>query len=845
VSASTTPRTRLVVRPGDDVDPLLLGGKAASLWRLSTLGFPVPRFAVVTTEAQALVAAPSTIHQLLTDLFDRSGDVETERDAIDAAFATLELPDSLAAQVIEAAHGVAGRDGALAVRSSATAEDLHDVSFAGQYRSFLDVQGEEEVLRALRLVWASLWHPAARRYRAEHDIPDAEVGMAVVLMELVRPELAGVAFTRDPTGDEHDVRIEVVSGFADRLVAGEVTPEAFLVPRSDPTATGSALATEVARLALDAEAAFGCPQDVEWAWDGSRLYLVQSRPITVLGTGGDDGFDTVVADGSYTTAGIAEMLPGALPPLVWDTAGRAIDDALLTLFGDLGALPAEPVPGAIARVHAQAVVDLAVLRHAADALPGTTPEDLQDQILGGVPESWNHDPVRAPIWRRLAHDLKVVRVRNRAVSQGDVFLLAVPQIIAAHVELESLEDQPLLAYRTRLTDLLGRGAQAEVAVAACAAAAYDRLEAFLGAYLTAGEAGAMARGLTRGAAAPVVLRRWVDLAHEARSWPTGRAALEEHSWSGAASCLHGDDARAEDFLDAFTEATRTAGSRACIAGATWEEDPDAAWRAVRAAADRRGGRSDGHLSIQDARQSLATTPRWRRLGLVTGLVIDTQALLLRRHVEDATDLLRRRDEIKGALLSLGGEIRRVHLEVGRRLVDRDLLEQVSDVDHLGAHELRLALAGRCPAHAELLRRKRRFDQAVATALPVRFTGRPVPTLGAAPAGDHFRGWPASGGSYEGLARVVTSSSDPLEPGEILVARTTDPSWGPLFLTAGALVVEQGGPLSHAAVVARELGLPAVVNVPGVIERLGSASARMRVDGTTGEVVVLASNGEDR
>ncbi|MEX0699470.1 MAG: PEP-utilizing enzyme, partial [Acidimicrobiia bacterium] len=101
------------------------------------------------------------------------------------------------------------------------------------------------------------------------------------------------------------------------------------------------------------------------------------------------------------------------------------------------------------------------------------------------------------------------------------------------------------------------------------------------------------------------------------------------------------------------------------------------------------------------------------------------------------------------------------------------------------------------------------------------------------------GWGASAGVYEGNARIITKATEPIEPGDILVARTTDPAWTPLFLTAGAIVVEEGGPLSHAAIIARELGLPAVLNVPGLLSRLGSQqSARLRVDGAEGSVVIL-------
>jgi pyruvate,water dikinase len=125
-------------------------------------------------------------------------------------------------------------------------------------------------------------------------------------------------------------------------------------------------------------------------------------------------------------------------------------------------------------------------------------------------------------------------------------------------------------------------------------------------------------------------------------------------------------------------------------------------------------------------------------------------------------------------------------------------------------------------------------------------GDPSRSLGdiEAPTGDTFSGWGASAGVYEGTARVITKATEPIEPGDILVARTTDPAWTPLFLTAGAIVVEEGGPLSHAAIIARELGLPAVVNVPGLLRRLASEeSIRLRVDGDRGLVVIMESDSD--
>ncbi|MEW6153496.1 MAG: PEP/pyruvate-binding domain-containing protein [Actinomycetota bacterium] len=835
----------LVVLPGDQVDPAVLGGKAGSLWRLVALGFPVPRLAVVTADAyRRAVSGP--LKQWLVHLPPTDTDEEGQRAQVDAAFAALVLPDDLTEGVVRAAETIAGSGGALAVRSSASAEDLRGASFAGQYRSFLDVVGPAAVLQALRLTWASLWHPAARRYRLEQGLGDEEAAMAVILMELVRPLRAGVAFTVDPAGDESDVRVEAVAGFADKLVGGEVTPEAFVVPRADPDRGGSPLVAAVARLALDAETAFGCPQDVEWAWDGTAVYVVQSRPITVAGPPDDDGFDRWSPAADYTTTGIAEALPGLLAPLVWDTAGRAIDEAFLCLLADLSALPSSGGDlHALARVRAQAALDLGLLRRAAAVIPGASAGAVERSLFGGdgEPETGaeagtGSDARRARLLRRLAHDWRVARLRHQARGAGEVFRLATIEIVGHGRHLGSLSDSALLGYRARLADILARGTRAEVAVAACAVAAYDRLEAFLAPYVGSEEASGLAARLTQGTDAPVVLRRWMELAAEAQRTLTGRRAMAAHRWSEAWTILAADGESAKRFRSRFEETIRAAGSRSVMGGPSWVEEPDLAWRAVRAATARHPGAPDGALDARAAEDLLSATPRWQRLNVLTGVLVDTQGLLLRRHVDDARDLLREREALKSALLSMGGEIRRVHLEIGRRLAERGGIAEAAEIDYLGTAELSAAMSGHGPSRAELLRRHRRFGHAAALPLPARFVGRPPVAPAPAPAGDHFQGWAASAGSYEGPARVVTSADGQLEPGEILVAHTTDPSWGPLFLTAGALVVEQGGPLSHAAVVARELGLPAVVNVTGIVERISGGHPTVSVDGSSGEVVVI-------
>ena len=181
---------------------------------------------------------------------------------MDATFAAVSLDRPLADAIVGLAHDV-GRSGGLAIRSSATVEDLATSSFAGQYRSLLDVDAADPdaVLTAVRQVWASLWHPAPTAYRRAFDIDESDVAMAVVLMDMIPATTAGVVFTADPGGSD-GARVEAVEGLGESLVSGQRTPRAWVVPTDHPEAVEPPLPTEVARaldLALDIADTFGVP----------------------------------------------------------------------------------------------------------------------------------------------------------------------------------------------------------------------------------------------------------------------------------------------------------------------------------------------------------------------------------------------------------------------------------------------------------------------------------------------------------------------------------------------------------------------------------------------------------
>jgi pyruvate,water dikinase len=222
-----------VVLDGSGLSEADIGSKAASLDRLIGAGFRVPETAVVTTAAYRSFIAGSGLGELTEGIASRpvppAALGEDRRREIDDAFIAAPMPDDVF-ETLCRLHSSLPAGGGLAVRSSAEAEDLEDASFAGQYLSILGVEGVDEMVEAVRRVWASLWYPWASAYRRRMNVAEEDLAMAVILQRLVPAQRSGVVFTRDPNHPRL-VRLEVVEGFGEQLVSGEVTPEVHQLRR--------------------------------------------------------------------------------------------------------------------------------------------------------------------------------------------------------------------------------------------------------------------------------------------------------------------------------------------------------------------------------------------------------------------------------------------------------------------------------------------------------------------------------------------------------------------------------------------------------------------------------------
>lgn len=307
-------------------DVALAGGKGANLGELTRAGVTVPPGFVVTAAAYThfleMTGVRAQMEPLVAGL-DHNDNPTVERltAEIRSLITAGTLPDDLA-EATSAAYATLG-GGAVAVRSSATAEDLPDASFAGQQSTYLNVEGSEEVLSALRDCWASLFEPRAVHYRFQHGYDNLAVGIAVVVQRMVESERSGVMFTLNPiTGDHHSMIVEACYGLGEAVVSGIVTPDTYIVdkasgavldrqagaqeqemvrksnpaPGEEPNEwlavpferraksklTDEEIA-EVSRIGVRIEEHFGRPQDIEWAYEGGRFYVVQARPVTASG----------------------------------------------------------------------------------------------------------------------------------------------------------------------------------------------------------------------------------------------------------------------------------------------------------------------------------------------------------------------------------------------------------------------------------------------------------------------------------------------------------------------------------------------------------------------------------
>jgi len=844
----------LLVVPLRELDRKMLalgGGKAVNLGEMLQAGLPVPDGVCLTTAAFARVAEAARLGDLLSG-------ADADAAAIRQRLLDAPMPRDVG-QAIDEAVAQFGESTPLAVRSSATAEDLPFASFAGQQETYLNISGAEAVREAVRKCWASLWTDRAAAYRTNNGIDQRTVQLAVVIQALVDAEAAGVLFTANPlTGHRGQAVVEASAGLGEAVVSGSVNPDHYLVdadaervlegPRDGSLSSAQVLA--LVRLGRQVEEHFGAPQDIEFAFDrGGAIWLVQSRAITTLYPLPDAAPKDRRNLRIYLSFNVIQGVFRPLTPIGID-AFRLLGISMSSLFG------IERTDAVLQHAGGRLFMDVTPMvrwpptRRALRALLGVG-EARSGQLL----DSLLNDPRLAPLQ---ANRRRVVSGVLNVLRSTQLPLRVVALVLAPHVARRSIGRlRHALLAEGRLPDNsspLERLARAErlviewppriapVVVPAVFAGvgSFMLAERLLGDLASGDEKDAVRRALPYNPTTEMDLDLWT-LACEVRRDEPSRTALEtrpaaELARSFRAGSLPGPlQVRLAEFLHWY-------GHRAIaeidMGVPRWSDDPTPLLAHL-----------TSYLALDEATQSPQV--QFRAAAAQAERTIEElsrraasggarRAALVRFLLRRGRALAGFREMPKFLIVLVLAPARALVASVGRDLVTQGQLDDAEDAMFLTFPELRAAVTGAEVRSLVAERRTRYADESRRRHVPRMLLSdgtEPAPALEPLD-GDVLRGTPASAGLVTGRARVVLEPDGArLEPGEILVAPSTDPGWTPLFLTAGGLVMEMGGAMSHGAVVAREYGIPAVVGVPGATERIADG-ATVSVDGSAGSVQLL-------
>ncbi len=885
------------VRPIEALVPrksAAFGGKARGLATLVRAGFAVPAgFAIssaVPEEAMArALPARDRIGALLTA---PAREIGSERlESIAASVRGLSIPKN-AEDAIREAYRALVRDGAsaVAVRSSALHEDQAQRSGAGLYETVLGVTSEDALLDAVRAVWASAVSPRVIAYlRALGVSADGERGggVGVVVQALVPAEVSGVMFTVNPlSGDTQEIVVNAAYGLGSAVVDGRVSPDTYRIDKSsgwvrDQILGEKALATrlvdhalideevgaedrarealptgrvqELAVLAQRIEQTFGDARDVEWALAGSAIFVLQARPVTALPGAPKRVRSRRVRDRSkivWSNVNVGEALPGVATPLTWSILSGFSDVGFRRAFGALGC--SVPVDSElVGNFRGRIYLNLSEFFTIASQVPGISPRMILALGGGGELASEHFEPdadgpstigfvARLPLTtaRFVRENFQITR-RVEAFEQAfsadrdrlraiDLRLLSSTAVHRRLFEVERLLDQSGQVLLNVYGNLLATVVALRTVVGLFAEDA-PRSDVFfrelLSGLLDIDSAGPGLE-LTR-------------IAETARRDPEARAFL--------LSCAP-ERARVTDvppgptrvLLTRFFELYGDRGTReAEIAEPRWREDPTLPFATLRLHLQRDESSGGEHAPADVERRQRDI--RERAQGDLERRVPAPARFAVRRLLELVQRFLRMREKLRGHVVSVLGLFREVAVDASRRM--RAMEPGVGDdgAFFLSLGELHGVLRGDVPTVGDLVRSRRLQLQrdAALPAPPDTFVGFPPAIEPPDPATSLLHGLGACGGRVVSTVRLVSDPADLTRfvAGEILLAQQTDVGWSPLFLVAGGVITELGGPLSHASIVAREFGIPAVVNVKRATSVLRTGD-RVEIDGEAGTVRLL-------
>jgi pyruvate,water dikinase len=846
-----------------------VGGKGASLARLAAAGMPVPDGFHVTTAAYRELLAQNNLRPAILAALKKAdvgqpSTLEAASREIREHFSACSMPPAVASAIAQAYGFLPGTDPAVAVRSSATAEDLPEASFAGQQDTFLNISGAEAVLEATRKCWASLWTARAIGYRLSHNIDQSAVHLAVVVQLLVPAEAAGILFTADPiSGSQDQAVISAAWGLGEAIVGGMVTPDSYIVSKATakvirrdiadkqvmttrfeggarpepvpddlrraPT-LDDASAAELVRLGVRIEQLYGRPMDIEWTLSDGKLAIVQARPITAAAEKPLE-WKRPDPNGVYMRGSVVDLMPDPLSPL-FVTLGM---QTLMEQFAPMArrVIRSEPV------IPDNYYTTINNYGYVNSNLPARSWWWMLTKVIPAYPRL-----LRSVVanWRDVMHpeyQAAIARLPARPSTEmtaGELWREAQAVLAAA------MEYVTALLFAT-----MGASAGSELLLTNV----YNRLVKREG-----------------DPDATVLLMGWDNIPVQAEKslYDLAKWCRERHELTTALL-----SASSHDLVERLqTEQTPTG-----VGPTEWAElrrrfhhhlarfghivfqldfaeplpldDPAPMLETIKMYL--RGEGANPH-----ERQRASEEKRVRLAAEALGRLRGLRRWAFRVALNWGQSLAQVRED---ALAEIGLGYPRIRERLhglGKRFVDAGVIRGADDIYYLEKAEIDACVAelegGKAPGSlSDRVDTRRAFLKKAAQVTPPPMIPMKKRVMGIktdvfvaasedAQTASLLKGVPSSAGKVSAAACVLRGPEDfdQMKPGDILVAGTTTPAWTPLFAMASAVVTDIGGPLSHGSIVAREYGIPAVMGT-GVATRRIRTGQIITVDGSAGTVAL--------
>lgn len=816
------------------------GGKGANLSKMTRAGFPVPTGFIVTAQAYSRFIAQADFLAKEIARFDYAHPQKLvkQTELLKTKLSALPLPASLRKEIRQTL-GKFKNIKAFSVRSSSTMEDLSGAAFAGQHDTFLNCVGAKDIEDKIKQCFLSLWHDRAVAYRHQQGFSQQDTTMAVVVQRMIQAEAAGVGFSINPVnGNVQEILINANYGLGESVVSGESTVDQFIVSKKDGTILQRAVAEkeekivssargtktlklsgkealkpcltdkqikQVAALNAQVEKHYGFPQDIELAFQGHQLFLLQARPITTLPP-------------RWTRDESAERYPTVLTPFTWDFVEKAFHISLNHSFRLMGFPPFEGKWFAMFDNYIYGNQNAVWLYMGQTPVQITDLEDLRGKI-GFLKDRFSY-----------VQELPVRWTRNL-----DTYLLGIGALMAE--DLSQKDVAQVWEYLLRVAELGTNYFRPNIAISITQALLYKMFLYFI--TLAVGEAEAKQLFplliATTETKTNLVNTELYGLAQLAKQ---DKALLSLLTKTPSKEIIRKNRLKAFPAFDkAFRSFLNMHGHRETDFDyyiPTWVEAP---WVVL-----------DNLKLIINTPQTKTPLDKEYDVKIANQ---EAQAQLFARVPQDLHFFYYEMLRLVRAYTSLDDiehyqttrltlPIRKGTLAMGKLLQKARVVKDPYDVFFCHMDSLRQFVEGKLTKEqlkkviatekAAYLKNKERTP-----AWDLQAQENTAPTKN----DSHMTGLAGSPGVAEGKVFIVHTTEDfaQFPKNAVLVARTTNPAWTPLFYNACALITESGGPLSHGAVTAREMKLPAVMSVRNVLKTLKNGQ-KVRVNGSKGIVEIL-------